>query len=291
MSSARSSPVSSSGNNFALVRFNQDGSLDTSFGTGGLVITDLGGPNDGAEAVALQSDGRIVVAGRSGGFPPSFDFALVRYDLNGALDPSFDQDGKVTIDFGGEDTASDLVVQTDGKIIVVGATVSTDTDQDFALARLNTDGSLDTQGLDPHVDAPFGTAGKVVTDFDGEEDQATSVVLEPNGNILVAGPVSRPELGVDSDFGLARYRIDGSLDPSFGVGGKVTTAFTADEDSPDDLGIQRDGRIVVAGTVWEHTDTSTFADFALARYLASPCCTAGGSPPGGPPDPGPGPLP
>ena len=195
------------------------------------------------------------------------------YDLNGALDPSFDQDGKVTIDFGGEDTASDIVVQTDGKIIVVGATVSTDTDQDFALPRLNTDGSLDTQGLDPHVDAPFGTAGKVVTDFDGEEDQATSVVLEPNGNILVAGPVSRPELGVDSDFGLARYRIDGSLDPSFGVGGKVTTAFTADEDSPDDLGIQRDGRIVVAGTVWNtptHPRSPTSRSRATSQAPAAP---------------------
>ena len=272
-------PDSSDGFSFALARFNQDGSLDPSFGTGGLVITDLGGPNDGAQAVALQSDGRIVVAGRTGNFP-SFDFAVVRYDPSGTLDPSFDQDGKVTIDFGGDEEASDIVLQTDGKILVVGATQTADTGSDFALTRLNTDGSLDTQGLDPYLDAPFGMAGKVVTDFDGEHDEATSVVLEPSGNILVAGPVSRPESGDDSDFGLARYRIDGSLDPSFGFGGKVITAFTADEDRPHDLALQRDGRIVVAGVLIDHTDDFTFSDVALARYLVRGCCVIDGKPPG-----------
>ena len=277
-------PDSSSGFSFALARFNQDGSLDPSFGTGGLVITDLGGPNDGAQAVALQSDGRIVVAGRTGNIGPS-DFAVVRYETNGALDPSFDEDGKATIDFGGDEEASEVVLQTDGKILVVGATGSLATGQDFALARLNTDGSLDTQGLDPFIDAPFGTAGKVVTDFDGEEDQATSVILEPNGNILVAGPVSRPVSGVDSDFGLARYRIDGSLDPSFGVGGKVTTAVTASEDRPHDLTLQRDGRIVVAGPVIELIDGELESDLALVRYLVRGCCFGDGKPPGPPPLP------
>ena len=197
---------------------------------------------------------------------------------DGSLDQSFDGDGKRTIDFGGMDFAFDVAIQSDSKIVVVGASRLPGVEFDFALARLNTDGSLDTEGLDRYMDAPFGTGGKVTTDFEGDDDEATSVAIEPSGKILVAGlatPTGTTELG---DFGLARYNVDGSLDSSFGVAGKVTTRFSAAEDVPWGVAVQRDGRIVLGGSFAE----SGSYDVALARYLVRGCCDVGGSPPGGP---------
>lgn len=265
---------------FAVARFNQDGSPDPTFGAGGLVTTDFGSSDD-ASSVSLQEDSRIVVAGQT----DLRDFALARYNPNGSLDNSFDGDGKVTINFSYVDRASDVAIQADSKIIVVGSTVPPVGDWDFALARLNPDGSLDTRGLDPHMDAPFGTGGTVTTDFAGGGDEATSLAIEPSGKILVAG-LATPAPGQEGgDFGLARYHIDGSLDPSFGSGGKVTTRFSAGEDWPRGVVFQRDGRIVLAGNSG-NTGPGSF-DFALARYLVRGCCDVGGSPPGGPSDPPP----
>jgi len=270
----------SNDSDFAVARFDIDGSLDSTFGAGGLVVTDLGTQEDEAQGVSLQDDGRIVVAGRSGPHPTR-DFALVRYNADGSLDGSFDGDGKVTVDFGGLDFAFDLAIQADGKIVAVGATVPPDAEHDFAVARLNPDGSLDTQGLDPRMDAPFGTGGKVTTDFEDEGDQATSVAIEPSGKILVAGlatPAGTADLG---DFGLARYNVDGSLDSGFGASGKLTTSFSAAEDVPWGVVVQRDARILLAGSA----GVGSSYDFALARYLVRGCCTVEGSPPGVVPGP------
>ena len=273
------------GDDFALARFNHDGSLDPTFGAGGLVVTDFGSDADRGEAVVLQPDGHIVVVGRTGSFTGG-EFAGARYEPDGSLDQSFDDDGKMTIDYGGgQDFALDLAVQSDSKMVVVGATQRDGGDFDFALARLNVDGSLDAQGLDPYLDSPFGTGGRVTTDFAGGDDLGTSVALERSGKIVVVGHAT-PAPGTERDFGLVRYNVDGSLDTSFGTAGKVTTSVTSEEDLPAGVVIQRDDRIVLAGTA-----AGNAFDFALARYLVSPCCTAGGSPPGGPPDPGPGPLP
>lgn len=193
---------------------------------------------------------------------------------------TFDGDGRTTIDFGAREFAYDLAVQSDAKLVVVGQSTLPPTGNDFALARLNTDGSLDTQGLDRYLDAPFGTGGKVLTSF-GDDDIAKSVEIEPGGKILVAGLAS-PE-GTDGDFGLVRYNVDGSVDSSFGTAGKVTTAMTTGEDVPWGVVVQRDGRIVVAGG----SQGSGSDDFLLARYQVRGCCFIDGSPPGGPPDPGP----
>ena len=137
---------------------------------------------------------------------------------------------------------------------------------DFALVRFDVDGSLDTRGLDPHLDAPFGTGGKVTTDFAGQADGAFAVAIELGGKIVVAG-IS------NDDFALARYYVSGSLDPSFGMGGRVTTDFAASGDTGRDIVIQRDGAIVVAG--------NTGGDFGLTRYLVATCCVDPGAPPGG----------
>ncbi|CAN5290131.1 hypothetical protein BH20ACT13_BH20ACT13_14770 [soil metagenome] len=260
---------------FALARYNPDGSLDASFGTGGKVVTSFNAGHDSASALVVQRDGRIVAAGSSG------DFALARYNADGTVDSTFDGDGKVVIDFGGTDFARDLALQADGKLVVAGSTDPPDTngivEPDFALARLNVDGSLDTQGLDPHMDAPFGTGGKVTTDFGGARDEMTALAIEPGGNIVAAGSSLN---GADGDFALARYYVSGSLDPSFGSAGKLTTSFTAGNDPARDVAIQRDGRIVAAGTA---AVSSAAADFALARYVVGPCCAVEGSPPGGGP--------
>src|SRR6266536_6168109 len=145
------------------------GALDPSFGTGGQVTTDFGG-FDSAQAVAVQSDGKILAAGSSGGG----DFALARYNADGTLDSTFGSGGKLTTDFGGFDVALGVALQADGKIVAVGGGGS---GSDFALARYNADGSLD---------ASFGSGGMVTTDFGGFE-AATAVAIQGDGKIVVTG--------------------------------------------------------------------------------------------------------
>jgi len=183
------------GFDFALARYNSNGTLDTSFGTGGLVTTDFAGANDQAESVAVQPDGRIVAAGAAGPYANGgFDFALARYNSNGTLDTSFGTSGKVTSDFAGANDVpsepSAIALQGDGKIVVVGQTGNV---YDFALARYNSNGTLDTS---------FGTSGKVITDFAGANDLPFSVAVQPDGNIVVAGGAT---INGRADFALARY--------------------------------------------------------------------------------------
>uniref|UniRef100_A0AAU2K1G8 Calcium-binding protein n=1 Tax=Streptomyces sp. NBC_00049 TaxID=2903617 RepID=A0AAU2K1G8_9ACTN len=227
--------IGGSGGDFALTRYNTDGTLDTSFDTDGKVTTDFIGAFDQAFDLVLQADGKIVAAGGSGG-----DFTLARYNADGSLDTSFDTDGKVTTDVTGSvDQAFSVALQADGKIVAAGRG-----DSDFGLARYNADGSLDTS---------FDTDGKVTTDFTGSFDQAFSVAVQADGKIVAAGRG-------DSDFGLARYNADGSLDTSFDTDGKVTTDFTGGADQAFSVALQADGKIVAAG--------GRSGDFALARYNA-----------------------
>jgi uncharacterized delta-60 repeat protein len=234
---------------FALVRYNSDGSLDSSFGTGGKVTTDFSTVDYG-RSVALQSDGKIVVAGFTNN-----DFGLVRYNSDGSLDTSFGTGGKVTTDFNGDyDDGYSVTVQSDGKIVVAGrARGSNNINDDIALVRYNSNGSLDTS---------FGTGGKVTTDFNGSTDFGQSVALQSDGKIVVAGEAFTPGV-YGSDFALARYNSDGSLDTSFGTGGKVTTDFDGNSGNGQSVTVQSDGKIVVAG----YFSTSSYIlDFALARY-------------------------
>ncbi len=226
---------------FAIARYNADGNLDASFGTGGLVTTTFDG-DDSGRAVALQKNGKIVVAGSSSiGFGPS-DFAIARYNVDGSLDASFGTGGLVTTTFGGDDSGNALVLQKDGKIVVAGRG---DPTFDFAVARYNADGSLDTS---------FGTGGLVTTNFGGSESQGFAVALQKDGKIVVAGISGDP-----TDFAVARYNRDGSLDASFGTGGLVTTDFGGD-DVGLAVALQKDGKIVVAGR------GGPTPDFAVARY-------------------------
>jgi len=223
-----------SGRRFLVVRYNGDGTLDSNFGSGGYVLTQVGpfGDRGVASALVRQEDGKLVAAGAAGGDQlGESQFALVRYDTTGALDPSFGTGGTVTTMFAADASANAVVIQPDGFIVAVGAlTYSGGLNCDFALARYDASGNLDPG---------FGTGGTVVTDLGGC-DVAHAVVLQPDGRILVAGSSGAFQFRV----ALARYAADGTLDPSFGTGGVVLTDFSADIRA---LALLPSGLILVAG--------------------------------------------
>lgn len=198
------------------------GSLDTSFGgIGGPVFVPVGAGDDYGYAIAVDGAGRLLVAGRAA--EGLGDFALVRLDRDGVVDPTFGQkgDGKVTTDFaGGADTAYAVAVQADGKIVVAGTAAVTGTGQDFAVARY-----LDSGALDPTF-GPAGT-GKVTTSFGADSDTAYALLLQPDGKIVLGGDSNQGSSATGVDFALARYGADGNLDATFGTGGKVTTSVAA----------------------------------------------------------------
>ena len=180
---------------FVLTRYNTDGSFDTSFGaSGGIVWAYFGSNYQGARAVAVQPNGKIVAAGWSGSCDERLCYALARYNPDGSIDTTFDGDGKVNTDFGLSSFAYAVVLQSDGKIVAAGGASG-----NFALSRYNGDGSLDTS-LDGD--------GKLTTDFGNFDEQALGVVVQADGRVVSAGGAhgSLP----DSDFALARYNIDGS---------------------------------------------------------------------------------
>ena len=236
---------------FALARYNADGTLDTSFGNGGKVTTAIGTGRDSANTLAIQSDGKIVVAGLADNASAIPEFALVRYHPNGTLDTSFNGTGKVTTSvFGHQDVVKCVVVQSDGKILATGQT-STGAGYPFGIVRYNANGSLDTT---------FGGTGKVATDF-GFSTISEAVTLQSDGKIVVAG---RTFTAGSNDFALVRYNTNGSLDTSFGSSGKVTTSLTSDEDNAYSVVVQSDGKILVAGVAGDKNPGH--ADFALVRY-------------------------
>ena len=245
--------------NFALARYNPDGRLDTTFGTGGTVTTSAANSNADywGTAILLQGDGKIVTAGWV-----EFTFALARYNPDGSLDATFGTGGTVTTSFGAYPLsayANAIALQGDGKIVAAGSVDKSF----FALARYNPDGSLD---------ATFGMGGKVITalgpldsyGFPSFDAQVKAVALQGDGKIVVAG--DKFDGGSVDIFALARYNPDGSLDATFGTGGTVTTIVSTDSsehnDSANALALQRDGKIVAAGA----SGTGGFTQFALARY-------------------------
>jgi uncharacterized delta-60 repeat protein len=233
---------------FVLVRYLTDGALDTSFG-GGDGIASTGLLSYGS--IALTPDGSIMVASGDG------DFILARFTSAGALDTSFGGgDGIVEADFDGNDYAYDLLRQSDGKLLLCG---QGDTPNDFALARFNADGTLDTS---------FGGGdGKVTTDFGdfGDEDWANALALQPDGKIVAVGNTFFGGVTAnESDFAVARYLPDGSLDAEFSGDGKATLGFDG-FDGASSAGIQPNGKIVVGGT----GVLAGKQHVALARYLAN----------------------
>ena len=159
------------------MRYNSDGSLDTSFGSGGVVTTAVGGSNDYVYALVQQADGKLVAAGYSDN-GSNYDFALVRYNSDGSLDTSFGSGGVVTTGVGAAyDYAYALVQQADGKLVAAGRS-NNGSNNDFALVRYNSDGSLDTS---------FGSGGVVTTGVGGSNDIAYALVQQGDGKLVAAG--------------------------------------------------------------------------------------------------------
>jgi len=242
---------------FAVVRYNVDGTLDTTFNASGRVLTDLRvGSLDYTTAAIIQSDGKIVVGGVSEAGGMVNDFALVRYNPNGSLDLTFNATGKVLTDFSGSgsyDVLQALAVQLDGKIVAVGDSNASGRAR-FAFARYTTTGILDDT---------FNATGKVLTAFASGDSSAQAVAIQPDGKIVAVGYVEFPNIEHRGfDFALARYNTDGTLDPTFNSTGQVVTDIGRG-DVAYDVGIQSDGKIVVAGV----SDVNGTPDFALTRSL------------------------
>lgn len=255
---------SSSGNSgsaFALARIDSNGSRDNTFGVNGTVRTELTGIFGSANgrSVAIQGDGKIVVAGISYTSMVITSFAVARFNANGTLDNTFNTNGIATTLIAGgvgRDVGLSAAIQSDGKIVVAGVSTGATTTA-IGVVRYNTNGTLDNS---------FGTGGTVRTPLDGGtlSTPANSVALQPDGKILVAGSL---ENGSSSSFVLTRYTRNGALDTRFGTNGSVTTfiAGGSGQDYAEAVAIQADGKMVAAGVSASGSNNS----FAVARYDTS----------------------
>lgn len=218
----------------------QPGTLDNTFGTNGKVTSTFGDYFSAASAVALQSDGKIIVAGTHHNGTDN-DFAIVRYNNNGSLDNTFGTGGKVLLGLGVmyEDYAKSIAIQSDGKIVVAGYTFNT-LNNNFALVRLNSNGALDNT---------FGTNGIVMTDYLNCDNYGHSVRIQTDGKILLTGYISYSSKEYVTTL---RYNNNGSLDRTFGAnkdGIVATTIGTNSNARANSLAIQADGKIIVAGYI------------------------------------------
>ncbi|HYV95359.1 MAG TPA: T9SS type A sorting domain-containing protein [Chitinophagales bacterium] len=240
---------------FVVARYLTDGSLDNSFNGTGKVITDIGPIVDFAYKVALQSDGKILVSGETNTSDTTGDYVIVRYLASGSLDPSFGTNGIVQgTNEGDGEYAREIIEQPDGNILIAGLTIISSYDFNWTLMRLKNNGQPDSS---------FGINGLITTDFADSIDIANSLILQPDGKILVGGFATIP--GEQADVALIRYLSDGSPDSTFGVNGKVTTDFNGGADGGAEMLLQSDGKIVVCGGSRAAGNDSV--SFILCRYL------------------------
>jgi uncharacterized delta-60 repeat protein len=232
-----------------VLRLNPDGTPDPGFGVNGLVLIEAAVD----KAVVIQADGKIVSAGGSSTFSPSqlANYQLARLNPDGTPDSTFGTAGLLIVDFAGSgDSVWGLALQPDGKILAAGTSRVIGQSDNFAVARINTDGTLD---------ATFGNQGKVTTDFATDADVGRAITLQPDGKIIVSG-CAKPIVNI-FDFGLVRYNTDGTVDTSFGNNGRVTTNFDLGVDIAYAVKVQTNGKIVAAGV-----SGGTSTAFGLVRY-------------------------
>lgn len=261
-SSGRVLLAGSYGQQYALARLRTDGALDGTFGNGGRVYTDFVTMQEElALAIVIQSDGKIVLGGEGyfsgpGGSVLTSLFTLARYKTNGALDPDFNHDGKITADWPNafSEGVLDLAIGPNGRVVAAGyAMLPADRADEttMAVARFTSDGAFD-EG--------FSSNGKTFVDFTETDFELGAAVAVDSSNRVVVGS------GVNNKFGLARLTSGGVLDNTFHGNGVLTTDFvTSAREDIDDIAIQSNGRIVAAG--WAHLDGKFV--FANARYLTN----------------------
>lgn len=256
---------------FIVARFDADGSPDTGFGTGGRVVIEDGSSD--CIDIAVQDNGRIVVVGDYYADPSALTagFAVVRLDSDGSRDASFgDGDGRVTVYFSASSSeysaAVAVRVRSDGRIVLAGPTSTTSQNEQFAVAQLLADGELDTA---------FGSGGKATISFDdlvgvAVKDHPTALELDRDGRIVVSGFSYTASPNGPARFSVARFATDGSPDASFGDAGRTTVSFSAIPEEGDNawgMAVQRDGRIVVAGSANLPIQGLENSDMAVARLL------------------------
>ncbi len=242
--------ITSSGFDFAIARYNPDGSPDNGFDNDGIVTTDFGdNRNEKAYSIAIQADGKILVAGYNTDLISNQrDFAWVRYQNNGRIDSTFNGNGKVTLSLAsGIDEGRALAIQNDGKILLAGYSFNF-IKRVFGLVRLKPNGS---------IDSTFDGDGIVTTGIGQNDDAAYAMAVQADGKIILAGYTS----GTSYDIALTRYNNNGSLDNSFDLDGIVTTQIGTSTDIPTSLVLQNDGKILAAGHSFSGTE-----NFALVRY-------------------------
>lgn len=222
---------------FAVLRLLPDGKIDSTFGTNGWTVTDLGTTYEFPNCAALQADGKIIAAGRKADNFQS-DFTMVRYHPDGRVDSLFGTNGIVGTNLREEDEVTSIAIQPDGQILLAGF-ASISAKGDFAVVRYNPDGTLDKF---------FGEGGKIFTDIEGvnASDLINAMVLLPDGKILVAGFANYFNLDGTCDIGIVRYDENGILDPEFGVGGISVTRLGSSTNIYG-MSVQPDGKIIVGG--------------------------------------------
>lgn len=243
----------STGNkDIALLRFNADGSADSTFGFNGKVQTNINNTIQEAHDVGLQPDGKIIVAGFTSSPLTANDVAVFRYKSNGSLDSSFANNGIAVpvLNANDDDAAFGMVLQPDGKIVTAGYTYTNFTYADNLIVRFDSTGNLDTS---------FNSTGVVVANNGNSDHLATDVMLQPDGKIVITGRAFRQ---FTLDFMLARFSSNGIIDPSFGNAGYAYTNIALENDFTLASLMQPDGKIVVTGY---YTD-SGIENFLLARY-------------------------
>jgi uncharacterized delta-60 repeat protein len=230
----------------AVARYEKDGKPDHSFSDDGKVILRFDGGDDNAYAIALQEDGKIVIAGYT--FNGSDrDMALARLNADGTPDLSFSGDGLLVTDLNGStEEATSLSIQPDGKIVVGGSTTNGG-NSDFFLARYLQDGT---------PDVTFSNDGQLITDIGSTSDSLVDLIILPDARILAVGNY---DVRGQSAFVIARYLPDGSLDLSYNGTGMLVTDMGNRKAVAASAGLHEDGKLIVAGTSDGH-------DFLLVRY-------------------------
>lgn len=231
-----------------ILAYSQPGTLDLSYGRQGIVTTGI--ISEVTSGVGVQADGKVVIGGYNSviGDVVNTEYCLSRYNQNGYVDTTFGYRGIVHTTFPGTFSKGfDLVMQPDGKIILAGQNYS-----EYALARYLTDGSLDST---------FGINGLVSVDIGGHPDEVRSVLLQPDGKILVSG---QSRVNLMRDFSIARFESNGDFDLTFGNQGKVIVSLSSiDQEYCEGMALQPDGKIIVAGTIY---NVGSVNDFAAVRY-------------------------
>jgi uncharacterized delta-60 repeat protein len=243
---------SSNGSNwvFSLIRLKTDGSLDSTFGSGGKLTVPVGSIDDRGESLIQQADGKLVLGGYSMNETGNWKFSLLRLNINGSLDTTFDSDGKLIVPVGsGHDNGMSLIQQIDGKLVLGGYSFN-GSNEDYSLIRMNTNGSPDSS---------FGSGGKLIVPVGSGDAYGKSLIQQADGKLVLGGDCYN---GSNYDFSLIRLNTDGSLDSTFDGDGKLIVPVSSSDDGGYSLTQQADGKLVLGGY---SRDEAGNMDFSLIR--------------------------